>query len=75
MKQKNYSRGYNDMFADKNTIIAVAGPTAVGKTNLSLNLAVQLVKRGKKVVVFDADFGLANIEVMLSQIYLKNDAI
>ena len=46
-------------------ITVTSGKGGVGKTNLSLNLAVQLVKQGKKVVVFDADFGLANIEVML----------
>ena len=37
----------------------------VGKTSISLNLAIWLTRLGKKVVVFDADFGLANIEVML----------
>lgn len=47
-------------------VIAVtSGKGGVGKTSLSVNLAMEMVKMGKKVVVFDADFGLANVEVML----------
>ena len=46
-------------------ITVTSGKGGVGKTNLSLNLAIHLSRLGKKVVVFDADFGLANIEVML----------
>lgn len=46
-------------------ITVTSGKGGVGKTSISLNLAIQLAKLGKKVVVFDADFGLANIEVML----------
>ena len=46
-------------------ITVTSGKGGVGKTNLSLNLAIQLSKLGKRVVVFDADFGLANIEIML----------
>ena len=37
----------------------------VGKTSFSVNLAIQLHRLGKRVVVLDADFGLANIEIML----------
>lgn len=46
-------------------ITVTSGKGGVGKTSISLNLAIQLSRLGKKVVVFDADFGLANIEVML----------
>lgn len=46
-------------------ITVTSGKGGVGKTSISLNLAIQLSRLGKKVVLFDADFGLANIEVML----------
>lgn len=47
-------------------VIAVtSGKGGVGKTSFSVNLAIQLCKRGKRVVIIDADFGLANVEIML----------
>lgn len=46
-------------------ITVTIGKGGVGKTSLSVNLAIQLGRLGKRVVVFDADFGLANIEIML----------
>ena len=46
-------------------ITVTSGKGGVGKSNLAINLAISLSRLGKKVVVLDADFGLANIEVML----------
>lgn len=46
-------------------ITITSGKGGVGKSNVAVNLAIQMSRLGKKVVVLDADFGLANIEVML----------
>lgn len=55
----------SDLKSEARVITVTSGKGGVGKTNLSLNLAIQLQRLGKRVVVFDADFGLANIEIML----------
>ncbi|GLR70712.1 MinD/ParA family ATP-binding protein [Agaribacter marinus] len=47
-------------------VIAVTGGKGgVGKTNLTLNLAIAAAKKGSRVMVLDADLGLANVDVML----------
>lgn len=47
-------------------VIAVAsGKGGVGKTNVSVNLALAMVAEGKRVMLMDADLGLANVDIML----------
>ncbi len=54
------------MRAPASRILAVtSGKGGVGKTNVVANLSAGLSELGKKVVVLDADFGLANIDVLL----------
>ena len=46
-------------------ITITSGKGGVGKTNLTVNLALALKKLGQKVLIIDADFGMANIDVIL----------
>ena len=42
-------------------ITVTSGKGGVGKSNTAINLAVQFRKMGQRVIILDADFGLANI--------------
>jgi flagellar biosynthesis protein FlhG len=48
------------------TIAITSGKGGVGKTCLAANLGWALVKAGRKVLVLDADLGLANLDILLS---------
>ena len=47
-------------------VVAVTGGKGgVGKTNIAVNLAIALTKLGRDVVLFDADLGLANVDLLM----------
>lgn len=47
-------------------VIAVTGGKGgVGKTNTAVNLSISLAERGQRVVLLDADLGLANVDILL----------
>ncbi len=47
------------------TLCVTSGKGGVGKTNLVVNLALALTRLGRKVLIIDADLGLANVDVVL----------
>ncbi len=54
-------------------VIAVTGGKGgVGKTNITLNTGIAMAKQGKRVMVLDADLGLANVDVLLGLRVEKN---
>ena len=46
-------------------IVVTSGKGGVGKTNISLNLSLVLSEMGKKVILMDADMGMANVDIIL----------
>ncbi len=53
-------------------ITVTSGKGGVGKSNVAINLAVQFRKMGQRVIILDADFGLANIEIMFGTVPMHN---
>ena len=71
MRNKNsgYEKPSKIKEVKKTRIITVtSGKGGVGKTNVSVNLALAYARTGRKVIVMDADLGLANVNVMLNMI-------
>ncbi|MCR4902132.1 MAG: MinD/ParA family protein [Butyrivibrio sp.] len=53
-------------------ITVTSGKGGVGKSNVAINLAIQFRKMGQRVIILDADFGLANIEIMFGTVPKHN---
>lgn len=46
------------------SIAITSGKGGVGKTNVAVNLGLSLANSGKRVLLFDADMGLANVDIL-----------
>ena len=50
-------------------VIAItSGKGGVGKTNLTVNLAIAMTRIGRRVLIVDADLGMANVDVVLGTV-------
>lgn len=63
IKQKNQNNINN-----ARTLTITSGKGGVGKSNMAVNLAIWFRKMGQRVIILDADFGLANVEVMFGTV-------
>lgn len=55
-------------------ITITSGKGGVGKSNIVVNLAINLVRKGKKVLIFDADIGMGNDDVLMG-IYPRHNVL
>ncbi|MCT8139839.1 MinD/ParA family protein [Anaerobacillus sp. CMMVII] len=55
----------SDTNIDTKVLAVVSGKGGVGKSNFSLNFAIDLMKVGKKVLLFDLDIGMANVDILM----------
>lgn len=54
-----------EAWAHVRVIAITSGKGGVGKTNIAVNLAIALQRRGHRVLVIDADLGMANVDILL----------
>ena len=62
---KGIAMNFRDTSAPPRVIAVTSGKGGVGKTTVSINLAVALGELGHEVLLLDADLGLANVDVLL----------
>lgn len=66
MSNNNSTTSTTPAGAGAKVLAITSGKGGVGKTFVSANLAAALAKRGHRVLVLDADLGLANLDVVLN---------
>jgi flagellar biosynthesis protein FlhG len=71
-KLKNIVASSNDKNPNTKFIAITSGKGGVGKSTISVNIAVLLAGYGYKTALFDADIGLANLDVLLNVRCSKN---
>lgn len=69
-----------DLGMNSRVITITSGKGGVGKSNFVINMGITLQKMGKKVLIFDADIGMGNDDVLMGMVsrhniydFIKND--
>ena len=62
---RELAKGTNQSEKTTKVITVTSGKGGVGKSNFVVNLSIMLQKMGKKVLIFDADIGMANDEILM----------
>lgn len=62
---RELARGTKQSEKTTKVITVTSGKGGVGKSNFVVNLSIMLQKMGKKVLIFDADIGMANDEILM----------
>jgi flagellar biosynthesis protein FlhG len=65
LMMESHAESVKDKTMTAQVISIASGKGGVGKSNFTINMAIQMRKRGKRVAIIDADFGLANVEILL----------
>ena len=64
--RKISSQESKKLFGNHTKVISItSGKGGVGKTNIVANLGISFSRMGKKVLIFDADLGLGNLDILL----------
>lgn len=66
LREMVFSKGSTSK-SQKNDILVytiTSGKGGVGKSNFTVNLAIEMQRRGRKVLIIDADYGMANVNVL-----------
>lgn len=63
--RRQLNKGHKGDSNKAKTIAFISGKGGVGKSNVALNFALELLEQGKKVLLFDLDIGMGNVEILL----------
>ncbi|MBB5172058.1 MinD/ParA family protein [Texcoconibacillus texcoconensis] len=67
LNERRTSERSNPQSTNAEVLSIVSGKGGVGKSNIALNFSLGLVEKGYRVLLFDLDIGMANVDILLGQ--------